>query len=284
MITLTPSTPLPDASESPLIEPGYQRLLAVLRKMGSVAVACSGGLDSRVLLAAAQAALGKPVVALTVVTPYMAAHEIAGAKALTALLGVRHRVLELPMPAEIADNPPDRCYRCKRALFTKLQAIATVEGCAWLADGSNQDDLQDYRLGMRALQELAVRSPLLEAGLGKAEIRRYARALNLPVWNQPAQACLLTRLPHGTEVDLEQLRRVEAAEQALRALWFNTVRVRCHADLARIELDRAEQTRLLDAMLTDQVAAAVLGCGFHYVTLDLQGYRMGSFNLPPPAE
>lgn len=275
------TAPLPSDHAAPLLEPGYQRLLDILREMGSVAVACSGGLDSSLLLAAAQAALGESVVALTVVTPYMAGHEIAAARALTAQLNVQHRVLELPMPPDIADNPPDRCYRCKRALFRELQAVASAEGRVWLADGSNQDDLQDYRPGMRALQELAIRSPLLEAGLGKAEIRRYARALNLPVWNQPAQACLLTRLPHGTEVDLEQLRRVETAEQALRDLGFNAVRVRCHADLARIELDRADQTRLLDATLARQVTAALLGGGFRYVTLDLQGYRMGSFNIVP---
>lgn len=275
------TTDSPSDRAAPLLEPGYQRLQAILRGMGSVAVACSGGLDSSLLLAAAQAALDESVVALTVVTPYMATHEIAGAKALTALLNVRHRVLKLPIPAEIADNPPDRCYRCKRALFSELQAVAVAEGCVWLADGSNRDDLQDYRPGMRALRELAIRSPLLEAGLGKAEIRRYARALNLPVWNQPAQACLLTRLPHGTEVSEEQLRQVEAAEQALRDLGFNAVRVRCHADLARIELDRADQPRLLDAALTDQVTAALIGCGFRYVTLDLQGYRMGSFNAAP---
>ena len=275
------TAPLPSDHAAPLLEPGYQRLLDILREMGSVAVACSGGLDSSLLVAAAQTALGERAVALTVVTPYMTGHEIAAARALTAQLNVQHRVLELPMPPDIADNPPDRCYRCKRALFRELQAVASAEGRVWLADGSNQDDLQDYRPGMRALQELAIRSPLLEAGLGKAEIRRYARALNLPVWNQPAQACLLTRLPHGTEVDLEQLRRVETAEQALRDLGFNAVRVRCHADLARIELDRADQTRLLDATLARQVTAALLGGGFRYVTLDLQGYRMGSFNIVP---
>lgn len=275
------TAPLPSDHATSLLEPGYQRLLDILREMGSVAVACSGGLDSSLLLAVALAALGERVLALTVVTPYMAGHEIAAAKALTAWLNVQHRVLELPIPPDIAHNPPDRCYRCKRALFTELKTIATEAGCACLADGSNLDDLHDYRPGMRALQELAIRSPLLEAGLGKAEIRRYARALNLPVWNQPAQACLLTRLPHGTEVAVEQLRQVEMAEQALRDLGFNAVRVRCHADLARIELDRADQARLLDATLAEQVTAALIGCGFRYVTVDLQGYRMGSFNIVP---
>ena len=223
-------------------------------------------------------------VALTVAAPYMATGEIADAKALTAQLGVQHRVLELPMPAAIAHNPPDRCYLCKRALFAELKSIAIAEGFAWLADGSNRDDLADYRPGMRALRELAIRSPLLEADLGKAEIRRYARALNLPVWDKPASACLLTRLPHGTEVRFELLRRVEAAETALRALGFSTVRVRCHDDLARIEVDRAEQVRLLDESIGGEVVAALTGCGFRYVTVDLQGYQMGSFNAPPPAE
>lgn len=267
-----------------LAETDFQRLLELLHGLGSVAVACSGGLDSSLLLAAAQMALGDRVLALTVATPYMAAGEIADARALTAQLSVRHLVVELPMPAEIAANPPDRCYLCKRALFAELKTIAAAEGFAWLADGSNRDDLADYRPGMRALRELDIRSPLLEAELGKAKIRRYARALNLPVWDQPASACLLTRLPHGIQIRPELLRRVEAAENALRALGFNIVRVRCHDDLARIEIDRAEQARLLDENIGGAVVAALTGCGFRYVTVDLQGYRMGSFNLPPSAE
>ncbi len=266
-------------SLSPLDEPGYRDLVELLRGLGSVAVACSGGLDSSLLLAVARAALGERVLALTAATPYMASWEIAEARELAALLGARHRVLELPLPAEIAHNPPDRCYRCKLKLFSELKAVAAEEGCAWLADGTNRDDLEDYRPGMRALRELEIRSPLLEAGLGKAEIRRYARALNLPVWNKPAYACLLTRLPHDAEVRPELLRRVEAAERALLALGFGTVRVRCHDDLARIEVDQADQVRLRDEEVAGQVVAALTGCGFRYVTLDLQGYRRGSFNI-----
>ncbi len=263
-----------------LAEPGYRRLLDRLRELGSVAVAFSGGLDSSLLLAAARAALDERVLALTAATPYMASWEIAEARELAALLGVRHRVLELPMPESITQNPPDRCYRCKRTLFAEFQTVAAEEGCAWLVDGSNRDDLGDYRPGLRALRELGIRSPLLEAGLGKAEIRRYAQALNLPVWSKPAYACLLTRLPHDTEVRPELLRRVEAAERALLALGFSgAVRVRCHDDLARIEVDRAERARFLAENLADQVAAALRECGFRYVTLDLQGYRMGSFNI-----
>ena len=273
MVTLTAESP------SPLDEPGYRDLVELLRGLGSVAVACSGGLDSSLLLAAAHATLGERVLALTAMTPYMASWEIAEARELTATLGMRHQVLELPLAAEIAHNPPDRCYRCKLKLFSELKAIATAEGCAWLADGSNRDDLHDYRPGMRALRELEIRSPLLEAGLGKAEIRRYAHALKLPVWNKPAYACLLTRLPHDAEVRPELLRRVEAAERALLALGFGTVRVRCHDDLARIEVDRADQARLLDETMADQVVAALTDCGFRHVTLDLQGYRRGSFNV-----
>lgn len=271
-------------ADAALAEAGVQRLLELLRGLDSVAVACSGGLDSSFLLAVARLALGDRVLALTVVTPYMATHEIADARELTAQLSVRHRVLAVPMPESIAHNPLDRCYLCKRTLFAELKSVAATEGFAWLADGSNRDDLADYRPGMRALRELAVRSPLLEADLGKAEIRRYARTLNLPVWDKPASACLLTRLPHGTEVRSEQLRRVETAESALRALGFGTVRVRCHDDLARIEMDRAEHPRLLNEAVAKQVTAALTGCGFRYVTLDLQGYRIGSFNLPPPTE
>jgi len=273
-----------DEAATALAEPGYRRLLEVLRAMESVAVAFSGGLDSGLLLAAAHRALGDRALALTVVTPYMAAHEVAEAEALAAELGARHRVLALPMPAAIADNPPDRCYRCKSALFAELKAVAVDEGCAWLADGTNRDDLDDYRPGLRALRELGVRSPLLEADLGKAEIRRYARALDLPVWNKLASACLLTRLPHHTEVDPVVLRRIEAAERALSELGFCAVRVRCHGDLARIELDRGEHLRLLDESMGARVATALTACGFRYVTLDLRGYRMGSFNVVAPTE
>jgi uncharacterized protein len=264
-----------------LAEAGFQRLLELLRELDSVAVACSGGLDSSLLLAAARLALSDRVLALTVATPYMAAQEIVQVWELTLTLDVRHRVLKLPMPAEIVRNPPDRCYRCKRVLFAELKAVATEEGFTWLVDGSNRDDLADYRPGMRALRELEIRSPLLEADLGKTEIRRYARALNLPVWDKPASACLLTRLPHDTEVDLHLLERVEASEQALRGLGFRTVRVRCHGDLARIEVDRTDLPRLLDESVGGEVVAALTGCGFRYVTLDLQGYRMGSFNARP---
>lgn len=267
-----------------LNEAGYQRLLEVLRGMESIAVACSGGLDSSLLLAAAHQALGERVLALTVQTPYMTSHEINEARALAARLGVRHQVLEWPISEEISHNPPDRCYRCKRTLFARLQTITAAEDYAWLADGTNRDDLDDYRPGMRALRELGIRSPLLETGLGKAEIRRYAQALNLAVWNKPAGACLLTRLPHGTEARPELLRRVEAAEQALLDLGFSAVRVRCHDDLARIEVHRAEQARLLEEKISTQVVAALTACGFQHITLDLQGYRMGSFNITPTAE
>lgn len=266
-------------ASSILAEPGYQRLLEILRGMDSIAIACSGGLDSSLLLAVAHTVLSERVLALTVITPYMASREIAEAQDLTTRLGIRHQLLTLPIPDDIAHNPPDRCYRCKRTLFAELKAVAAAEGLTWLADGANQDDLSDYRPGMRALQELAVRSPLLEAGLGKADLRRYARALNLPVWNKPASACLLTRLPHDTEVQPELLHRIEAAEQALLNLGFGTVRVRCHGDLARIEVDRAEQARLLQADIAAQIVSALTDCGFRYVTLDLSGYRMGSFNI-----
>lgn len=267
--------------EAVLAEPGYQRLLEILRELGSVAIAYSGGLDSSFLLAAAQAAVSERAMGLTASLPYMATWEIAEARELATLLGIRHQVLELPMPAEVKDNPPDRCYHCKKALFARLQTAAIAAGCDELVDGSNRDDLDDYRPGLRALRELGIRSPLLEAGLGKAEIRRYAQALKLPVWNKPAYACLLTRLPHDTSVQPERLRQVENAERALLALGFSTVRVRCHDDLARIELNHTEHSRLLDSAISAQVAAALTACGFRYVTLDLQGYRMGSFNVAP---
>jgi pyridinium-3,5-biscarboxylic acid mononucleotide sulfurtransferase len=256
----------------------YRRLLARLRALHAATVAFSGGADSALLLAAAREALGERVLALTVVTPYMVRQEVSDAVALAAELGVRHQLVELPMPDDMADNPPDRCYRCKRALYSRLIAVADEEGFAPVLDGSNLDDLRDYRPGLRALGELGVRSPFLECGIGKDEVRRLARTLGLPTWRKPTNTCLLTRIPFGRRVAMDVLQRIEEAERLLIARGFDWVRVRCHGDLARIEVAPQLRGRLLGDATA--IIAGLEALGFRYVTLDLRGYQLGSMNVP----
>mgnify|MGYP001502945328 CR=1 FL=1 len=256
----------------------YRRLLERLRRLQSVSVGFSGGADSALLLAAAKEALGGRVLALTAVTPYMVRQEIAGALALAAQLGVRHELVEMPMPEGMDDNPPDRCYLCKHALYTRLIAVAQEHGFSPVLDGSNLDDLRDYRPGLRALGELGVTSPFLECGIGKEDVRRLARALGLPTWRKPTNTCLLTRLPFGRRVTMEDLQRIEEAERLLIDRGYDWVRVRCHGDLARIEVAPELRQRVLEE--ADLVIKDLEGLGFRYVTLDLRGYQLGSMNLP----
>jgi uncharacterized protein len=256
----------------------YRRLLDRLRRFESVGVGFSGGADSSLLLAAAKEALGDRVLALTAVTPYMVRQEIADALALAAEFGVRHQLVELPMPDGMGDNPPDRCYLCKHALYTRLIAVAEEHGFTTMLDGSNLDDLRDYRPGLRALGELGVISPFLECGIDKADVRRLARALGLPTWRKPTNTCLLTRMPFGRRVTMEALQRIEEAERLLLDRGYDWVRVRCHGDLARIEVARELRSRLLDE--ADLVIEGLEALGFRYVTLDLRGYQLGSMNAP----
>ena len=256
----------------------YRRLLECLRGLRAVSVAFSGGADSALLLAAAREALGDRVLALTAVTPYMVRQEIADALALGAELGVRHQLVELPMPEGMGDNPPDRCYLCKRALFTRLIAVAEEQGFAAVLDGSNVDDLTDYRPGLRALGELGVKSPFLECGIGQEDVRRLALALGLPTWRKPTNTCLLTRIPFGRKITMETLQRIEEAERLLLDRGYDWVRVRCHGDLARIEVAPGLRRRLLDE--ADPIIEGMEGLGFRYVTLDLRGYQLGSMNAP----
>lgn len=259
-------------------DPLYRRLLDRLRGFAAVTVAFSGGADSTLLLAAARTALGDRVLALTAVTPYMVRQEIADALAMSKELGARHQLCELPMPEGMADNPPDRCYLCKRALFGRLIAVAEDAGFAPVLDGSNVDDLRDYRPGLRALGELGVESPLLGCGIGKADVRRIAHALGLPIWRKPTNTCLLTRLPFGRRITMEGLQRIEEAERLLLARGYDWVRVRAHGDLARIEVAPELRQRALDE--ADVIIAGLEALGFRYVTLDLHGYQLGSMNAP----
>ncbi len=256
----------------------YRRLLDTVSGLGTAAVAFSGGADSTLMLRVARDAIGASrIIALTVVTPYMVREEIGEAIALCERLGVRQELVEMPMPAGVEDNPPDRCYRCKRAMFERLLVVATEQGRPVVLDGSNLDDTEDYRPGLRALRELGVRSPLIECGIGKEQVRAIARDLGLPTWEKPSNACLLTRLPYNRQVTMDRLQQIEEAERYLNGRGFQWVRVRLHDDaLVRVEVAPEQRRRLLDE--ADEVVAALRALGLRHVTMDLVGYRLGSMN------
>lgn len=260
----------------------FERLRAVLVPRGRIAIALSGGLDSSVLLAAAVKVLGpEHCLALTAQTPYVMEEEMRDSAELCRNLNVTQEKLIFPIPASIADNPPLRCYLCKHALFTALKARAAELGFPLLADGSNVDDLGDYRPGRKALQELGILNPFLEAAMGKADIRRLARELGLPesVSGKPAYACLLTRLEHNRPVTEALLRRVDTAETFLRSLGLKGCRVRVHGDdLARIELPEAEFPLFWSMGLAGPVTRRLRELGFRHIALDLEGYSRGSMN------
>jgi uncharacterized protein len=262
------------------IQRKYDRLLTRLKALDPAAVAFSGGVDSTLLLRCAREALGDAVLALTVDTPYLPRRELTEARHLARHLGARHRVVSMAVPAEIAVNPEARCFLCKKQVFTRIRAEAERLEIPHLLDGTNLDDLGAHRPGLKALAELAVVSPLAEAGLTKAEIRALSRQLGLSTWDKPAYSCLLTRLPHGAAVTKQRLHRIEAAENLLRDAGFAAVRVRSHLHdrLARIEIPPEDFDSFLAFSRKTDLTRRLQALGFDFTTMDLRGYVSGSMD------
>jgi len=254
--------------------------------MGGVVIGYSGGVDSTFLLRVASELLGHNALAVIGRSETYPTREFEEAVRLAESFGARYRVVKTEETdiLKFKENPPNRCYFCKMELFGKLAAIAREEGLHWVADGTIVDDVGDFRPGMRAKNESGVRSPLLEAGLTKREVRELSRTLGLPTWDKPSFACLSSRFPYGFGITKENLMKIDAAETLLRDLGFRSFRVRHHDDkTARIEVGKEEIKRLLDDELREKVVARLKELGFTYVTLDLQGYRTGSMNEVLPA-
>ena len=258
----------------------YDALRGRLQDLGSLAVAFSGGVDSTFLLQVAHDVLGDRALAVTAAPPFVPVREQKEASDFCRKAGIRQIVI----PAEALDldgirhNPPDRCYHCKRMIFGRIIDAAKEAGIPYVAEGSNTDDTGDYRPGMRAIRELGVLSPLLDAGLSKADIRTLSKELALPTWDKPSFACLASRFVYGEAITDERLSMVDRAEQLLLDLGFRQFRVRIHGDLARIEILPEDFDRIMTPEVRGQITTALKEYGFSYVTLDLSGYRTGSMN------
>ena len=263
-----------------ILDDKQERLFAVLKRLGRVMVAYSGGTDSAYLAWAAHHALGPNAIAITADSASIPESHKRDAEQLARQFGIPHeyvQTFEFDNP-DYVKNGPDRCFHCKDELFTRLEEVGRERGIEHVVYGVNVDDLGDYRPGQNAARLHQVKAPLVEAGLTKAEIRELSRLASLPTWDRPASACLSSRVPYGTPVTPQTVKTVEAGEEAIRALGFRQFRVRFHGELVRIEIARDEMERALTMEMAEKIAAIFKPLGFHYITLDLEGYRQGSMN------
>jgi len=257
-----------------------ERLREIFRELDSVIVAYSGGVDSSYVAYVANAELGPRAVCITGQSASLPEYQRAEIESVVQKFGFQHEVIqteELENPGYSANNP-DRCFFCKDELYTKLESVARTRGIESIVDGSTVDDLGDYRPGRRAASQHAVRSPLIEAGLTKSDVRELSRRATLPTWDKPASPCLSSRIAYGTTVTIERLNKVDRGEEILREFGFREFRVRHHDQLVRIEIAPAEMDRVLRKDLIDELARRFRQLGFKYVTLDLEGFRSGSMN------
>jgi len=255
-----------------------RKLRTILSDAGAAAIALSGGTDSTFLVSVASGISGLRVLAVTVSTPYMFISEVEEAAAFCDRCGVMHRTIRMDIPETVRGNPPDRCYLCKTEVMGVVRATAGKEGISVIFDGTNADDVNDYRPGMRALEELNIRSPLLEAGLTKNEIRALAREAGLDVSDKPSNACLLTRFPHDSSILSGELRKAEEAEIFLTGMGLEGSRIRVHGDLVRIECKTEFFPKIMEANMREKMINALKNMGYKYITVDIEGYRSGSMN------
>jgi len=269
------------AAKDELLNAKIAEIMERLAREGSVIVAFSGGTDSSVVAALAHRALGHKSLAVTVDSPLLPSGELEVAKRVAEQIGIKHLVIklnELEIPG-FSSNPPDRCYLCKKFRFEKLRELAAENGFRTIVDGTNLSDLGEYRPGLKAAKELGVYSPLLEADLSKEDVRRLARLLGFNTAEKPAATCLATRIPYNNRLTTEQLARIDKAEGYIRSITgVKVLRVRAHGNLARIEVGAGEQNLFYDTKISSQVAQRLKELGYDFVTLDLKGYKSGSFD------